>query len=113
MRFVSAVIVCMLAAWMLGLWLPYWSLSLSALAVGFLMRPGNGTAFLAGLLAGALLWGGLAYMADAANGHILATRVGKLLGTNAMGLVAITGLLGGVLAALGMLVGSRVREAVS
>lgn len=113
MRFILAVMVCMLAAWILGLWLPYWSLSLAALLVGFLLRPGNWSAFLAGLLGGMLLWGGLAYMADAANGHILATRVGKLLGTHAMGLVTVTALLGGVLAALGMLVGSRVREAVS
>ncbi|MEX1132556.1 MAG: hypothetical protein WEC15_04970 [Flavobacteriales bacterium] len=99
--------------WAMGLWLPFWSLSLSAMLVGFILHPGGWKAFVAGLLAGLLLWGGLAYTADAANGQLLSTRVGRIFGTEAGSMVLITAVLGGLLAGLGTLLGDRVRNAVS
>jgi hypothetical protein len=113
MRFLLTILLSVLLAWALGLWLPYWSLSLAALIVGFLVRPGGWKAFLAGLLAGTLLWGALAYSADAANTQILATRVGALFGTSAAGMVGITTVLGALLAGMGTLLGDRIRNAVS
>jgi len=113
MRFLLAIVLTTLLAWSLGLWLPYWSLSLAAMLVGFLVRPGGWKAFVAGLLAGLLLWGVLAWRIDAANTHILATRIGTLFGTSATGMVVITAVLGGLLAGLGVLLGDRIRHAVS
>jgi hypothetical protein len=113
MRFFLAFILTMALAWLLGLWLPYWSLSLAAMLIGFLVQPGAWKALFAGLLAGVLLWGGLAYSADAANTQILATRVGALFGTSAAGMVGITAVLGALLAGLGTLLGDRIRDAVA
>jgi len=113
MRFFLAFLLTLLLAWSLGLWLPYWSLSLAAMLIGFLVHPSAWKALFAGLLAGALLWGGLAYSADAANTHILATRVGALFGTSAAGMVGITAAFGALLAGLGALLGDRIRNAVS
>lgn len=97
-------------AWLLGLWLPYWSLSLVAMLCGLVIRPGSWRAFLAGVLAGALLWGGLAWSADAANAHVLSTRMGGLFGTTAGGMVAITAAVGALLAGLGAWLGDRIRR---
>lgn len=113
MRFLLTAIVTAAFAWVLGRWLPYWSLSLAAMLVGFLVHPGGWRALLAGMLAGAVLWGGLAFTADAANAHILATRVGGLFGTDANGMVAIATVMGALLAGLGTLLGDRIRNAVS
>jgi hypothetical protein len=113
MRFLAALALTVLLSWLLGLWLPFWSLSLAALVVGFITRPSGRWAFMAGLLAGALLWGGLAWWADAANGQILSTRVGAIFSTDGGTMVLITALVGGILGGLGVLVGDRIRHAVS
>lgn len=113
MRKVSTAVVIVLAAWLAGLWLPYWSLSAVAMLAGFVLRPGATGAFLAGAVAGAVLWGSMAWSADAANAHVLATRVGGLFGTGPAGMVAITAVLGAVLAGLGALLGDRIRRSVS
>lgn len=113
MRFLLTLIVTAAFGWAMGLWLPFWSLSLAAALVGFMLHPGSWKAFLAGLLAGVLLWGGLAYSADIANDQLLSTRVASIFGTNAGSMLVITALLGGVLAGLGTLLGDRVRNAVS
>lgn len=113
MRFLLTIVITAAFAWALGLWLPYWSLSLAAALVGFMVRPGGWKAFVAGLLAGLLLWGGLAYTADVANAQILSTRVAAIFGTGPGAMVVITGVLGGLLAGLGTLLGDRVRHAVS
>lgn len=112
MRFIITIALTGCVAWALGQWLPYWSLSLAAMLVGFMVRPGGWKGFVAGLLAGLLLWGGMALSADLANDHILATRVGRFFSVNAMGMVAITAALGGLLAGLGVLLGDRIRRAV-
>lgn len=113
MRFLLTILVTAAFGWAMGLWLPFWSLSLSAMLVGFILHPGGWKAFVAGLLAGLLLWGGLAYSADVANGQLLSARVGRIFGTEAGTMVLVTAVLGGLLAGLGTLLGDRVRNAVS
>ncbi|MDX9750533.1 MAG: hypothetical protein RBT71_05585 [Flavobacteriales bacterium] len=113
MKTLLTAVVIALAGWLAGLWLPYWSLSAVAMLAGFLLWPGTARAGLAGAVAGALLWGLLAWCADAANAHVLATRVGRLFGTGPGGLVAITAVLGAVLAGLGAVLGDRIRRSVS
>ncbi len=113
MRFVAALILTSMLAWALGLFLPFWSLSLSAMVIGFLVHPGGWKALLAGLLAGALLWGGLAWRIDVSNAHILSGRLEELFGVGVIGMAWITAALGALLAGLGLLLGDRIRHAVS
>lgn len=110
MRAFITCIAIMAGAWLAGLWLPYWSLSVVAMLCGILIKPGGWRAFLAGAIAGALLWGGLAWSADAANAQVLSTRVGGLFGTSPGGMVAITVSVGALLAGLGALLGDRIRR---
>lgn len=113
MRSILTCVATMVMAWLVGLWLPYWSLTAMALLAGFFWYPGAGRSFLAGALAGALLWGMLAWTADAANAHVLSTRVGRMFGTGPGGMVAITAVLGALLAGLGALLGDRIRRSIS
>lgn len=110
MRMFLSFLATLALAALLGLWLPFWSLALSAAIVGYAVHPGGWSSFLAGLLAGALLWGGLAVWADSANAGILSSRVGGLFNTSGMGMLGITAALGGVLAGLGAALGDRLRS---
>ena len=112
MRTIATTVSIMILAWILGLWSPYWSLSLVAAVMGFLLKPGAWKALLAGMLAGALLWGFIAWRIDVANASILSTRIGMLFGTGATGMVLITAALGAILAGLGALLGERIRNAM-
>jgi hypothetical protein len=113
MRSLLTCVATVLMAWLVGLWLPYWSLTAMALLAGFFWHPGAGRSFLAGAVAGALLWGMLAWTADAANAHVLSTRMGRLFGMGPGGMVAITAALGALLSGLGALLGDRIRRAIS
>ena len=112
MRMLFTLFATLALAALLGLWLPFWSLALSAAIVGYAVHPGGWSSFLAGLLAGALLWGGLAFWADSANAGILSARVGALFNTSGMGMVGITAALGGVLAGLGAALGNSFHSTV-
>jgi len=111
MRMLVTLIATLVLAGTMGLWLPFWSLALAAAVVAYVVHPGGWSAFLAGLLAGAMLWGGLAYGMDAANAGILSARVGALFGTAGTGMVLITAALGGLLAGLGAALGDRLHKA--
>jgi hypothetical protein len=97
----------------LGAFLPFWSLALAALVMGFILAPGAWRALAGGFLAGALLWGGLAWWADAANAGVLSARVATLFKVGPTALIALTALLGALLAGLGCLLGERVRKALA
>lgn len=112
MRTLLTLLLIIALAWLLGLWLPFWSLSIAAALIGFLAEPGGWRALFAGAIAGALLWGGTAWYIDQANASILAMRVGGLFGTGATGMVLITATLGALLAGLAALLGDRVRNAL-
>ena len=109
MKFLITALLTALFGWLLGLWLPFWSLAIGAVLAGFLVRPGGWRAFVAGFIAGVVLWGGFAAWIDAANAHLLSARIGQLFGTGSMGMVLITALLGGLLAGLGCTLGHRLR----
>ena len=112
MRLLVTLIATLAVAGLLGVWLPFWSLALSAAVVGYVVHPGGWSAFLAGLLAGVILWGGLAYWADAENTGILSARVGALFSTSGTGMIMITAAVGGVLAGLGAALGDRLHNAL-
>lgn len=111
MRTLAAILLTAALGWFLGLWLPFWSLSVAGAAVGFGQRASGWRAFTLGCIGGGLLWGGLALMADAANDHVLGTRVGGLFGLGAPAMVGLTALLGAVLAGTGAALGARLRSA--
>lgn len=90
---------------------PWYSLGIVALVLGFGFRQTGPEAFVTGLLGGFLLWAGYAGYLHFLNEGILGDRLGKLFGgVDGWAIVAITGLLGGILAALGCWAGQALRS---
>jgi hypothetical protein len=94
--------------------LPWWSLAAVAFGVGFVMAPSGGAAFGAGFGGAALSWllpaAWLAYQ----NEGLLAHRVAQLLplGGSPVALVAVTGVVAGLVGGLAALSGTWLRQAV-
>lgn len=112
MRFTLTLILTAALAYLLGMFLDWWSIALAAFAVALLLPQSPGKAFFSGFLGIALLWGMMAGIMDLRNDHILATRMSKLILQSAtpFAMVFITAVLGGIVGALSALSASVLRR---
>jgi len=108
MRFISAVVTVIILCAILENFLPWWCIAPVAFVVSYLFRLKWYSAFLSGFLALFLLWGGMAFLIDRANEQILSNRISMLIlkSSKPLVIVAITGVIGGLVAGLGGLAGS-------
>lgn len=111
MKFFAALILTALLAYIAGIYLPWWSVAIAAFIVAVLVHQKAGKALLAGFLGVFLLWAGLAFWMDLQNESILSKRIANLLPLhgNTMLLIAVTGLIGGLVAGLAAMTGSYLR----
>ncbi len=130
MRFLLRFLLILALAFLLQQWLPFWSVAIAGFTVGLLLSQkrrrrlyGKNTpparAFLAGLLAIAVLWGVKAFLIDQANGHQLSTDVFTLIFQSPDALpsphwvmIGLSSLLGGLLGGLSAWSGNQLGEAV-
>jgi len=112
MKFLVAVILTGLLAFISGLFFPWWGIAIAALVTAVMVHQKAGKAFLAGLLGVFLLWGGLAWWMDMANNGILSKKIASILplGGNSLLLVLVTALVGGLVAGFAALSGSYLRS---
>jgi len=94
-----------------GLFLPWWGIAIAALAVAAIVHQKAGKAFLSGLLGVFLLWAGLAWWIDMKNNSVLSHKVASILplGGNTWLLIAVTGLIGGLVGGFAAMTGSYLR----
>lgn len=105
----SALIL--ISAFLLNLFLPWWSIAISGLIFGYGFNQKALPSFGWGFLALFLLWGGQALYIHLANDAILSSRIAEMLSVGSPILVVlITGSLGGLVSGLATLTGSLVRE---
>lgn len=114
MKFLAALILTGLLAYIAGIYLPWWSVAIAAFAVAALIHQKAGKAFLAAFLGVFLLWAGLSFWIDLQNDGILSKRIANLLplGGNSMLLIGVTGLIGGLVAGFAAMSGSYLRATV-
>lgn len=112
MKFIAAVLLTAILSFISGLFLPWWGIAIVALLVAVLVHQKAGKAFLAGLLGVFLLWCGLAGWMDMKNNGILSQKIALVLplGGNSILLIAVTGLVGGLVAGCAALTGSYLRS---
>ena len=114
MKFITAILLTALLAFAIGLFqfFPWWSFVVCALVVAVAVPQKPWKAFLCGFLALFVLWMVMAFMADAANEHILSKKVAQILplGGSYIALILVTGLVGGLVAGLAALTGSYARQ---
>lgn len=90
--------------------LPWWSVALLGVVVGFVLPQPAGRGFAVGFSAGFTLWWGWALLAHSLNAGKLTAMVGQVFqGLQSWQLLTLTGTLGGLLAGLGVLVGGYTR----
>ncbi len=111
MKFLTATFLTALLAFISGLFLPWWGVAITSLLVAMVVHQKAGKAFLAGMLGVFLLWAGLAWWIDMKNNGVLSTKVASVLplGGNAILLILLTGIVGGLVAGFAAMSGSFLR----
>jgi hypothetical protein len=111
MKFAVATVLTALLAFISGLFLPWWGIAVTSLLVAVLVHQKAGKAFLAGFLGVFILWAGLAWWIDMKNNGVLSKKIASVLplGGNAILLILVTGLIGGLVAAMAAMSGSFLR----
>lgn len=96
----------------LGLYLPWWSLSIAAFLVAFAAGTPQGISILTGFLGVFILWGIMTWMISSGNDHILAHRMSRVIlqKDNPILLILVTALIGGILGAISAWSGSAFRN---
>lgn len=112
MKFLVAILLTAVLAFISGLFLPWWGMAITSLLVAILVHQKAGKAFLAGLLGVFLLWAGLALWIDMKNNGVLSKKIASVLplGGNAIVLILVTGLVGGLVAGMAAMSGSFLRS---
>ena len=113
-NFFFSIIIIITGAALLEPFLPWWSIALPAFSVGFFYEQKSFVAFLSGFVAVFVLWSGYAFFLSAANDNLLALKVAKLFPLNGsvIGLLLVTGTIGGLVSGFAALSGNRSRAHV-
>jgi hypothetical protein len=112
MKFITAFFLTALLSFAACLYLPWWSIAIAAFVVAALIPQHPAKAFLAAFLSLLLLWGGISYWISSKNEHLLAHKVSVLIlkADNPYTLIAVTAVIGAVIAGLAALSGSYLRK---
>lgn len=112
MKFLVAIILTALLAFISGLFLPWWGMALTSLLVAVIVHQKAGKAFLSGLLGVFILWAGLAWWIDMKNNGVLSKKIAMVLPLdgNALYLLLLTGIIGGLVAGFAAMSGSFFRS---
>ena len=111
MKFLVALLLTAILSFIIGLFFPWWGIAVVALIVAVIVHQKPGKAFLSGLLGVMAVWSGLAIAIDIKNQGVLSEKIAHVLplGGNAILLIILTGLIGGLVAGLAALSGSYLR----
>jgi hypothetical protein len=112
MKFITAVVLTSLLAFVGGLRFDWWIIVVAAFLIAILVHQKAGKAFLSGFAGVFLLWGALAWWIDMKNNGILSKKIADVLplGGHPSLLIIVTALVGGLVAGFGALSGSFLRS---
>ena len=114
MKIIVSIILIALIAFVLGIYMPWWSIALAAFLVPLVIDQKSGWAFLSGFMALFLLWGIMSWTISSNNQQIFAHKISKLiLSTDSPTLlIFVTALLGAIVAGFAALSGSLLRKLI-
>jgi len=115
MKFLVAIVLTALLAFVSGLYFPWWGIAVAAFIVALLVHQRPAKAFFSAFLGVFILWGALAWWIDMKNEGVLSKRIAGVLhlGGNSLLLILCTGLVGGLVAAFAGMSGSYLRSSNS
>jgi len=113
MKVVIKMILIATLAYLVEVYLPWWSVVVVAFLVNALIYTKGSPSFLSGFLGVGLLWLILAWNIDAANASLLSSRVSQVLQIQStFAILALTFLVGGLAGGFGALAGSHFRNLI-
>lgn len=111
MKLLVSIVLTALLSFVLGIYLPWWSIAVAAFVVAALVPQKPWKSWLSAFVAVAALWGGLAFGINAANQSILLNKISLLFQLNQpLLLILITALIGGLVASVAALAGAYARK---
>jgi ABC-type multidrug transport system fused ATPase/permease subunit len=112
MKLIIAIITVIILSAILENFLPWWIIALVAFIISYLFKLKWYNAFLAGFVGLFLLWGGISFFIDHGNEHILSDKISLLFfkSIKPFVVVAMTGVIGGLVAGFAGLAGSLLRR---
>ena len=112
MRFIVSLALIALLSFAACIYFPWWSVAVIAFLVAVIIPQNAGTSFLTGFIALFLLWGVLSFWISSSNDDLLAHRISLLILKidSPYLLMAVTALIGGLVAGFAALSGSYLRR---
>jgi hypothetical protein len=112
MKFIAAIILTALLAFIGGLRFEWWIIGVAAFLTALLVHQKAGKAFLSGFIGVFLLWGVLAWWIDMKNDGVLSKKIAEVLplGGSSILLIFVTALVGALVAGFGAMSGSYLRS---
>jgi hypothetical protein len=113
-KYILSIIVTALMAFVSGLYLPWWGITIAAFLVSAAIPQRPAFSFLSGFLGVFLLWEVLAWWIDNKNNGILSQKVSNLfgIGNSTVLLIVITSLLGALVSGFAALAGTYLRRLI-
>ena len=109
MKFISKVLIIMIAGYVLEMFFPWWSIAIAAFLGSALIR--SKASFVAGFIAIALLWSLKALLIDFSSASDLPQRVAIIFPLrNKTGLIFFTAVVGGLVGGFAALTGSLLQR---
>lgn len=107
MKLITSIILTALLTYLLGKFLPWWSLAIAAFLVALLIKQSLGKSFLGGFIGVALAWALIAIWIDSSNDHLLSAQIAKVfqLGSGAL-LILVSSVMGGMVGGFAALTGA-------
>jgi hypothetical protein len=98
-------------SYLAGWWYPWWSIAIVAFVISLIVPQKPLAAFLTAFIAIFVFWFSLAFFQDLANDHILSSRISELFlhVDSPLGIAAVSGLIGGLVAGMAALSASFLR----
>ena len=100
MKFLFQILATILGCFLVQYFLPWWTMSIIALIVGYLFHNNGAVSFIAGFFGAGILWLAMAYYMDYTTQSILTDKVNKLFPLNIFVMMTLIGCLVGGFASL-------------
>lgn len=112
MKFIIAIILTALLSFAGALFFPWWIIAVAAFLVALIIQQKALASFLSAFLALFILWGVQSYVIDAANEHLLATKVAAILPLHGsyIAIIIVAAFIGGLVAGMAALTASFARR---
>src|ERR1035438_7340924 len=112
MKYILAILLTAFLSFVMGLFLPWWSIAFAAFIVSLLIRQKPAMSFLSGFLGVFLLWEVLAWWIDNRNDSILSQKIAQIIpmGGSAILLILLTSVTGALIGGFAALSGSFLQK---